>query len=120
MPGLVPGIHDFLVSRCSKQDVDGRDISAFTRVFRRAMPGHDDAARGCQTLENQRCALALLARISASLRSQASACATIWSRLSNCGVQLSCARMRLASATIDAGSPGRRAESRTAKSRPLA
>jgi hypothetical protein len=37
---LVPGIHVF--SDVSKQDVDGRDISAFTRVFRRAMPGHDD------------------------------------------------------------------------------
>jgi hypothetical protein len=23
------------------KDVDGRDLSAFTRVFRRAMPGHD-------------------------------------------------------------------------------
>jgi hypothetical protein len=30
MPGLVPGIHVFLVS-CRKQDVDGRD-----------KPGHDD------------------------------------------------------------------------------
>jgi len=38
MPGLVPGIHVFLAK---KQGVDGRDISAFTRVFRRAMPGHD-------------------------------------------------------------------------------
>jgi hypothetical protein len=28
MPALGAGIHDFL----SKQDVDGRDISAFTRV----------------------------------------------------------------------------------------
>src|SRR5215471_15606231 len=27
------------LTRC--QDVDGRDMSAFTRVFRRAMPGHD-------------------------------------------------------------------------------
>jgi hypothetical protein len=31
MPGLVPGIHVFL--QPSKQVVDGRDISAFTRVF---------------------------------------------------------------------------------------
>src|SRR5499433_420491 len=30
MPGLVPGIHVF---RPASQDVDGRDISAFTRVF---------------------------------------------------------------------------------------
>jgi hypothetical protein len=29
MPGLVPGIHVFLIM----QDVDGRDKSAFTRVF---------------------------------------------------------------------------------------
>jgi hypothetical protein len=28
MPGLVPGIHDFL-----SQDVDSRDIRAFTPVF---------------------------------------------------------------------------------------
>jgi hypothetical protein len=33
MPGLVPGIHVFLFHDCSKQDVDGRDTSAFTRVF---------------------------------------------------------------------------------------
>ena len=39
MPGLGPGIHVFLSS--STKDVDGRDISAFTRVFRRAKPGHD-------------------------------------------------------------------------------
>jgi hypothetical protein len=32
MPGLVPGIQSFFPSR-SKQVVDGRDISAFTRVF---------------------------------------------------------------------------------------
>jgi hypothetical protein len=38
MPGLVPGIH---VLCFRGKDVDGRDISAFTRVFRRAMPGHD-------------------------------------------------------------------------------
>src|SRR5690349_11762510 len=30
---------------CCQQDVDGRDISAFTRVFRRAMPGHDVESR---------------------------------------------------------------------------
>jgi hypothetical protein len=30
MPGLVPGIHVF---GSAKEDVDGRDISAFTRVF---------------------------------------------------------------------------------------
>ena len=30
MPGLVPGIHVFLVAQL---DVDGRDISALTRVF---------------------------------------------------------------------------------------
>jgi len=33
MPGLVPGIHVFLFHDCSKHDVDGRDTSAFTRVF---------------------------------------------------------------------------------------
>jgi len=32
MPGLVPGIH-VLLRRLRKKDVDGRDISAFTRVF---------------------------------------------------------------------------------------
>jgi hypothetical protein len=31
MPGLGPGIHVFLSA--AKQDVDGRDTSAFTRVF---------------------------------------------------------------------------------------
>jgi hypothetical protein len=40
MPGLVPGIHVF--STAGAKDVDGRDISAITRVFRRAMLGHDD------------------------------------------------------------------------------
>jgi hypothetical protein len=29
MPGVMPGIHVFVFG----QDVDGRDISAFTRVF---------------------------------------------------------------------------------------
>jgi hypothetical protein len=43
MPGFMPGIH-VLLTLCS-EDVDGRDISAFTRVFGRAMPGHDDAER---------------------------------------------------------------------------
>jgi hypothetical protein len=39
MPALGAGIH---VLFCSKiKDVDGRGVSAFTRVFRRAMPGHD-------------------------------------------------------------------------------
>jgi hypothetical protein len=32
MPGLVPGTHVF---RATKQDVGGRDIRAFTPVFRR-------------------------------------------------------------------------------------
>jgi len=32
MPSLVAGIHVFL-SRFDKQDVEGRDTSAFTRVF---------------------------------------------------------------------------------------
>jgi hypothetical protein len=41
MPGLVPGIHVFLVSYC-EQGVVGRDISAFTRV----LPGHDDGEAG--------------------------------------------------------------------------
>jgi len=36
----VPGIHAFL---CCDKDVDGRDTSAFTRIFRRAIPGHDAA-----------------------------------------------------------------------------
>jgi hypothetical protein len=31
MAGLVPAIHVFL--RVEKQDVDARDVSAFTRVF---------------------------------------------------------------------------------------
>ena len=38
MAGLVPAIHVF--GRGTK-DVDARDISAFTRVFGRAMPTHD-------------------------------------------------------------------------------
>src|SRR5262249_3088462 len=33
-----PAIHDLL---CESKDVDARDTSAFTRVFRRAMRGHD-------------------------------------------------------------------------------
>src|SRR5204863_1254243 len=39
MPGLVPGIHVFLLLHV--KDVDGRDIRAFTPVFDGAMPGHD-------------------------------------------------------------------------------
>jgi hypothetical protein len=42
MPALVAGIHVFAASQ-RVEDVDGRDDSAFTRVFRRAMPGHDGA-----------------------------------------------------------------------------
>src|SRR5690349_16637796 len=38
MPALVAGIHVFFLGQ---KDLDGRAISAFTRVFRRAMPGHD-------------------------------------------------------------------------------
>jgi hypothetical protein len=38
MAGLVPAIHVFTWSR---KDVDARDISAFTRVFRRAMRGRN-------------------------------------------------------------------------------
>ena len=44
MPGFMPGIHVFLLSL--KQDVDARRISAFTRVFRRAMAGPDDREAG--------------------------------------------------------------------------
>jgi hypothetical protein len=36
MPGFMPGIHVFLVYL--KQDVDGRDIRAFTPVFDRLSP----------------------------------------------------------------------------------
>jgi hypothetical protein len=36
MPGLGPGIHVFLVAL--GEDVDGRDISAFTRVFNALRP----------------------------------------------------------------------------------
>jgi hypothetical protein len=45
MPGtgpsvnLAPGIHVLLLA-CA-EDADGRDTGAFTRIFRRAMPGHD-------------------------------------------------------------------------------
>jgi hypothetical protein len=45
MPGSMRGIH-VLIAVWS-EDVDGRDISAFTRVFGRAMPGHDDAEGFC-------------------------------------------------------------------------
>ena len=44
MAGLVPAIHVFLCS--GTEDVDARDISAFTRVFRRAMRGHDGGGGG--------------------------------------------------------------------------
>jgi len=40
MPGLGRGIHVFAAKK--KEDVDARAVSAFTRVFRRAMRGHDD------------------------------------------------------------------------------
>jgi hypothetical protein len=40
MAGLVPAIHVF--DSQGEQDVDARAISAFTRVFRRAMRGHDE------------------------------------------------------------------------------
>jgi hypothetical protein len=40
MAGLVPAIHVFACGAKAK-DVDARDISAFTRVFRRAKRGHD-------------------------------------------------------------------------------
>jgi hypothetical protein len=39
MPGLDPGIHHKERLRAKKMDC--RVISAFTRVFRRAMPGND-------------------------------------------------------------------------------
>src|SRR5262249_55795557 len=39
---LVPGIHVFYAV---SQDVDGRDMSAPTRVFRHAMPGRDEEAQ---------------------------------------------------------------------------
>jgi hypothetical protein len=38
MPALVAGIHVFLSLIASKQVVDGRDISAFTRVFNTLCP----------------------------------------------------------------------------------
>ena len=41
MAGLVPAIHVF--DSQGEQDVDARDTSAFTRVFRRAKRGHDGA-----------------------------------------------------------------------------
>src|SRR5690348_7000421 len=42
MPALVAGIHAF----AQGEGVDGRDIRAFTPVFRRAMPGHDSERHG--------------------------------------------------------------------------
>jgi hypothetical protein len=41
MPGLVPGIHVFLPLNLNKQDVDGRDKSAFTRVHSPSKTGVD-------------------------------------------------------------------------------
>jgi hypothetical protein len=41
MPGLVPGIHVFLVAK-SGLGVDGRDIGVLYVVLRTAMPGHDN------------------------------------------------------------------------------
>jgi hypothetical protein len=38
MPALVAGIHGLLAARKASMDT-----SAFTGVFRRAMPGHDDS-----------------------------------------------------------------------------
>src|SRR5262245_21293700 len=43
MPGLVPNIHVFLMH--SEQDVDGRDISAFTRVFDALCPATTERLR---------------------------------------------------------------------------
>jgi hypothetical protein len=44
MPGLVPGIHDFLAAW---QDVDGRERRQVYAVCARqtALPGHDDVDR---------------------------------------------------------------------------
>jgi hypothetical protein len=44
MPGFMPGIHVFLVC-CGKQDLDGRDTSAFTRVFDALCPAMTGRAR---------------------------------------------------------------------------
>jgi hypothetical protein len=44
MAGLVPAIHVFALG--CKKDVDARDLSAFPRVFRRVMRGHDDQPDG--------------------------------------------------------------------------
>ena len=49
MPGLVPGIHAFLVSQAKKQGMDGRDIGERSdAVLRTAMPGHDSVLQGKQ------------------------------------------------------------------------
>jgi hypothetical protein len=47
MPGLVPGIHVFF-ERCNTKDVDGRDISALTRVFDALCPAMTWRARRFQ------------------------------------------------------------------------
>ena len=44
MPALVAGIHVFTFVRHQRRGWPG--ISAFTRVFRRAMPGHDATIDG--------------------------------------------------------------------------
>lgn len=59
-------------------------------------------------------------RRAASCFSQASVCATMVSRFWNCGRQGSIARMRFTFATSAGTSPGRRCETSTGKSRPLA
>jgi hypothetical protein len=62
MPALVAGIHVFSLI-AAKQGVDGRDISAFTRVHSpsktgvdaflgHALPSHDDAESQSNTMEN--------------------------------------------------------------------
>jgi hypothetical protein len=41
MPALVAGIHALSQPGALNEDVDGRDTSAFTRVFDALLPGHD-------------------------------------------------------------------------------
>jgi hypothetical protein len=43
MPGLAPGIHVLL--SIADEDVDGRDISALTRVFNALCPAMTDVGR---------------------------------------------------------------------------
>jgi hypothetical protein len=45
MAGLVPAIHALLLPGYRKEDVDARDIRAFTPVFDGLLRGHDDG--GC-------------------------------------------------------------------------